>query len=693
MRISDWSLRGKLIAGFLAVGMIPALFLSWTTWNATEEMGKGIGASYRTTAATINDLIDRNLFERYGDAQAFAANNLLRDHDEWYRTGSDRNAIAAAANSNVALYVIYDLAMAVDTQGRVIAVNDKDAAGNLIDSAWIYGQNYASAPWFRDAMAGSFLDSQALTGTVVSDAAFDQEFQRVRGENQLGVGFSAPIKDERGLVVGVWHNVARFSLVEDIVRTVYQDLKQQGLDYAQLTLVNRRGEVILDYAPERDQTDEVQHDPQVILRRNLAAEGFQAALALASSEAGDCRSREGDGSQWEVTGFARSRGALGYPGLGWGAMMRMPESKAMAGIRHIRQEALVVLLLSIFALVAVAWGIARSLSRPIQRNVDAINETAGQVSNVAEQVAASSQVLAQSSTENAASLQETSASMSEMNSMTQRNAENAQEAASYMNEVHRQVEQSRHALESMVTAMHAIGESSAKVSRIIKTIDEIAFQTNILALNAAVEAARAGEAGMGFAVVADEVRNLAQRSADAAKSTSHLIAEAIENSEQGGKHVDRVTSAINGITESVNRVRALVEEVSMASRRQSQGFEQISGAVSQMEQVTQSIAASAEESAAAGQELTSQARNAREQVTRLRVVVGGASAALADAQGPAEAIPRADSRAELAFEPRSKGLPPPTLAPRIAPKQAPAPMPASEDNDDDDFFARTGTDV
>jgi methyl-accepting chemotaxis protein len=175
----------------------------------------------------------------------------------------------------------------------------------------------------------------------------------------------------------------------------------------------------------------------------------------------------------------------------------------------------------------------------------------------------------------------------------------------------------------MVAAMDDIKVSSADIAKIIKTIDEIAFQTNILALNAAVEAARAGEAGMGFAVVADEVRNLAQRCAQAAKDTAALIEESIAKSNDGKVKVDQVAAAIRTISEESTRVKTLVDEVNLGSQEQARGIEEVGKAITQMEQVTQKTAANAEESAAAAEELTAQSETLKDIVERLTAMVGG----------------------------------------------------------------------
>ena len=317
----------------------------------------------------------------------------------------------------------------------------------------------------------------------------------------------------------------------------------------------------------------------------------------------------------------------------------LDEDVAQSAVAYNRANLTGLLLLGIGVSVAglVGW-VVHSVNGRLRSTAADLKQGAEKVVSAASQVATSSQSLSQGATEQAASLEETSASMEEMASMTRKTSENANQAATLVTGVAQQVDESNAALAGMVTSMSAIRESSNKVAKIIKTIDEIAFQTNILALNAAVEAARAGEAGMGFAVVADEVRNLAQRSAQAAKDTTALIEESIARSQEGTGKVEQVASAIATITRSVSQVKAIVQEVREASRQQTQGIDQVTSAISQMEKVTQTTAATAEESAAASEELNAQAEGSMAVVHELETMVGGASrrpvADDADEDGP-----------------------------------------------------------
>ena len=262
---------------------------------------------------------------------------------------------------------------------------------------------------------------------------------------------------------------------------------------------------------------------------------------------------------------------------------------------------------------------------PLERVSTMLSENATQMAGASSQISSGSQSLAEGASEQAASLQETSASLEEMSSMTRKNADNAQAAKDLAAGARQAADTGTSDMQAMTEAMSAIKASSDGISKIIKTIDEIAFQTNILALNAAVEAARAGEAGMGFAVVADEVRNLAHRSAEAAKETAGKIEDSIQKSEHGVQISSKVAQNLHEIVTQVRQVDELIAQIATASKEQSQGISQVNTAVSQMDKVTQSNAASAEESASAAEELNAQAETLKGAVRELQRLVSGSA--------------------------------------------------------------------
>ena len=301
----------------------------------------------------------------------------------------------------------------------------------------------------------------------------------------------------------------------------------------------------------------------------------------------------------------------------------LAQVSAASAVKSVRTNWLTVgLLLLGFAVGAGVFWIVRHAGASLQDLATRMAESAERVSGAAGQVSGASHSLADGASQQAASLEETSASTEEIVSITRQNADHALQVAGLMQQSAEGAGAVNHSLDRMVEQMKEIGNSSNKIARIIKVIDEIAFQTNILALNAAVEAARAGEAGLGFAVVADEVRNLAQRCAQAARDTAGLIEDSIATSRDGNARLDQMAVNVRAMTENATRVKSLVDEVNLGSQEQTRGMEQIARAIVQMENVTQRTAASAEEGAAAGADLTSHAHSLRTLVHEMREMVG-----------------------------------------------------------------------
>jgi methyl-accepting chemotaxis protein len=270
-----------------------------------------------------------------------------------------------------------------------------------------------------------------------------------------------------------------------------------------------------------------------------------------------------------------------------------------------------------------SWYTARSVAQPLLGIAGALAQTGAATKSAAEELSVASQSQAAGTNEQAAALEETSSSLQEITGSTTRNAENARKVSELVRAARTAADAGVSDMTAMATAMREVQRSSKDIASITKTIEEIAFQTNILALNAAVEAARAGEAGLGFAVVAEEVRALARRSASAAGETAQTIQLAVGKAAESSALCEKVTGSLANIVERVRDVDRLAAEVSVVSNEQSQGLQQISRAVSQMGEVVQQNAAGAEETSGASEELSGNAAALTNVVQQLTQLVEG----------------------------------------------------------------------
>lgn len=294
-----------------------------------------------------------------------------------------------------------------------------------------------------------------------------------------------------------------------------------------------------------------------------------------------------------------------------------------ASINRIRLITISLGLIIILITSLVIWFSTSKIFTSINGIITGLLDASGQLSSASDQVSTASQSLAESASEQASSIEETSASLEEISAMSKQNAGNASECNTNMKSAGELFNIIDTKLAHLVAAVGEISTNSLNTKKIVKTIDEIAFQTNLLALNAAVEAARAGESGAGFSVVADEVRNLAMRAADAARNTQDLIEKTVASVTTGTEVMGEVQAAVTKNMELGGKVAMLVSEISTASDEQARGIEQINLAISQMDKLTQSMAANSEESAATSEELSSQAQELNVHIDSLISIIGG----------------------------------------------------------------------
>jgi len=602
------TLKKKILILCFTIAIVPLLIIGILTEKNSKHMAEEIAHDYGNFANELIDIIDRNLFERYGDVQAFASNEVIQDESQWYKRNEDENGIIRAANTYTDLYDIYTAMIIVDLEGRPIAVNTRDADGSKIDTDWIYDQNFKDASWFQNAIAGNFLRGSGTDGTVVEDVHIDETIRRLIGGNGIGIAYTAPVTNRDGEVIAIWSNRVSFELVNQICEDFYAGFSDEKHQSTEITILNRKGDIIVDLDPmSNNGINEANSDMSVLLKLNLAEKGLEIAKRAVAGETGGMSSRHLRKQIDQTSGYSHSHGALGYKGLGWSALIRVDERESLAAFKQARVETILVTLLAALGGLFAAWRLANSITKPLKGISESLSGNSQSALSSALIVENGSQTVADGASRQAASVEETCASTEELASMIDQNAESVANAIKQVNEVSDVVTHTSGLVNNLTHSMTEVATASEETQKIVKTIDEIAFQTNILALNAAVEAARAGEAGSGFAVVADEVRSLAGRCADAARSTAELIESNIQKIEVSAKAAESTGSEFERLREISLNVKTIVSQIANASDQQNEGLKQINSAVMEISNVTQANASGAEEAASAAKELNGQA--------------------------------------------------------------------------------------
>lgn len=517
----------------------------------------------------------------------------------------------------------------------------------------------------------------AVLACIATVCLLSQVFQQIRGAalmRQLADVNLAKAEDTQWTWLGNLQQACETSLIDTMERGE-MDRFQKLLDdqrsikgVQELSLASREGVVTYSSAPDRKGT-RLPADLQAgllsktdMVRRRVDG-SFEIYRPLAVQGACvDCHDNFNDQAVAGVMIFRFSSEALDEARAGWTGFV----SKLTGSLRLNAVISGIVMMLVVA--VVITYCIRIMVARPLEQMSDALKAGSEEVRAAAVSIAASSQTQAEGATQQAAALEETSASIEEISSMTKGNAAHAASARQLAGEARSAAEAGAAAMARMQSTMKEIEASNGNVQAILKTIDEIAFQTNILALNAAVEAARAGEAGAGFGVVAEEVRNLAQRSAEAARSTAEKIGDAITRVQTGSKLTGEVSQHLERILEKVRAEDEVSAQIAAASSEQSRGIEQITVAIGQVDGVTRNTAAGAEEMASAAEELNGQVSAMRETVRELVVLLYGRDndAASPAGAGAGGAPARSTASSKSPTAPQANGRRPAKSAPEPA---------------------------
>jgi len=551
----------------LVVGLGISSFMSYN--SAKTEVNSQINSKMKRISSMTADHLDSwvsNLQSTVNSWGKYTALSAAINKDSSFERAN--TLVSDLTDNESALESV----LLINSSGLVIGSNNQGDIGNI---------NVGDRPYFTSTMSGGATISDVLKSRSTGNPVFVVT-TKINSEN-----------GNTGILAAVVNlNYFAKHYIDPV------KIGKEGYVY----LLNKKGDVLAH--PNRE----------YILDLNVLDFDFGKALLSGNNGIVDY--------QWQ--GQQKKAAYQRIDDVDWIVASSATMDELLAPVHKLGRTSLILAILTIVLIAGIIFVVAQSVTKPIQKIIQELNRGSEEVAAASNQVSASSQELAEGASEQAASMEETSSSLEEMSSMTHQNSENTLEVDKILREqVGPNFQMIGERIDQTKTALNQAVDASQETAKIIKTIDEIAFQTNLLALNAAVEAARAGEAGQGFAVVADEVRNLAQRAAQAASETSDLIENSNSLIRESTQYNAQLIEAMSENEVLSKKITELIGEVSAASEEQNEGIEQINIAVTQIDQVTQSIASNAEESAAASEEMNAQAITLSDAVERLQTLISG----------------------------------------------------------------------
>ena len=585
----------KLIAALLAASLIPFIGISFFSYfQAQESLYQEVHEKMEVFSSLKEQTINKWMDVQISNTIVLAATrDVYHSLNVLHAVKGDRNS-TQWKEREVILHSLF-----LETQKRygLSIVNIFDSKGLVIYSTVENALNsdLSSRPYFKKAIEGVVNTSDFFYSDFINDHC---------------VAIAAPVYSNgtRGSIIGVFNIVIPVNDFSEMILEAAGYLGKSGDIY----LISTDGTFVTKpkFGNLKPFGDKLTSQAVKLVGTEIAA----GRIGISKNEIykdyrgikvfGDCH-------------------VIKIGDLPVGLIIEIDYAEVFKSLIMMRGIMVVVGLIAIGVIMIAGMFFVKTVTKPLTETTESLKEAANQVSTASIQLSSSSQQLAEGSAEQSSSLQETSSTLEESASMIQQNTENTRQAALLSGQAKEAADKGNQEMQEMTESMSEIKKSSDQIAKVIKVIDEIAFQTNILALNAAVEAARAGEAGMGFAVVAEEVRNLAGRSAQAAKDTAAMIENNIELSEKGVSVTRKVQETLGEITVQAKKMSDLMAEIAASSQEQSQGISQINKAIAQMETVVQQNAANAEESASASEELSVQARNLTEMVQQLVSLVHG----------------------------------------------------------------------
>ena len=657
-------MRNKLILLLLTFGLLPALTMFGMLMFASSTIRDDLNARVASSAAQVDEIIDRNLFERYGDVQAFGLNTAVLDERNWSNPAPD-NPLTGAMNGYMTGYGIYKLMLVLDLNGKVVAVNTVDGTGKPLDTKDLLGREFPDASWYAQAIKGTFLQGRnGLTGTAVGQPQHVDLVAKLYGGDGYVIPFSAPIKDAKGKVVAVWVNFADFGLVEQIIDSFYQDFAAKGAPNTEVTLLDAQGRIIVDYDPKTQGFKDLsgyKRDPKIIGTFNLAEKGVAAAQHAIKGESGAMVSMHARKKIEQVAGYHYSHGAYDYPGLGWSALVRVPVGEAYASLDTLTHKMIVVLLIAGGGILALGALIGAGFAKPIIGLTGVMRLLAGGNNNVeipnarrADEIgdmARTVEVFKQNALEMARMAAETvetekraeaekkaamnkladdfearisgivetvSSQSTEMRSTAESMSATAEETSRQATSVAAAAEQASASVQTVASATEELSASIGEINRQVGESVEIASRAN-------QEAERTNETVQGLAAAADKIGEIVSLISEIAEQTNLLALNATIEAARAGEAgkgfavvASEVKSLANQTAKATEEIATQISEMQSVSGDAVQAIGGIGKTIGEISTICQSISSAVGEQGTATREIaenTQQAASGTQEVS------------------------------------------------------------------------------
>ncbi len=545
----------KLLMLLLLFGLVPAIAVFLVYKGSEETFKTAFRTPLQQLSKNIGDTIDRNLFERYGDVQAFGLNVAAHDPANWGNP-SDKNPLITAMNGYMTGYGIYRLMLLLDVKGDVIAVNSVNPVGEPLDTKALYGKSFAQETWFKKALTGDFLDgTNGLSGTAVEQPSRNDTISRLYGDDGYVIPFSAPVKDAGGETVAIWVNFADFGLVEEIFAVAYAELAADGKRSSELTLMDPEGRIIVDYDPVGQGWTEYQRNGDVIGTFNLADKVEAARMAI-DGETGSVDALHARKKVWQAAGYNHSDGAYDYPGLGWSVLVRVPVDEAYVAVNTVSTVMLTALGIAAFIIACVGYLLGKISVKPLREMTVAMN------------------TLAEGETGIDVPARNRSDEIGEMAGAVQIFKENAIERIKLQSESEKEQE-ARAARQKTVDTLvsgfrdqvqdvlQSVGSNTEKMQEASKSLSAAAIQTNSQASSVAEASEEASQNVQAVAAATEELSASINEIAQQITQTNEIALKASQNTSAADEKMSTLSDAAQKIGEVIKLIQDIAEQTNL----------------------------------------------------------------------------------------------------------------------------------